>query len=63
MDPRPVSVAVLAFGVLLYIAAVAGLLFAEATPPTDVGALSVLIVCVLFGIYGFLLLKRTQVPA
>lgn len=63
MDPRPLSLAVLAFGVLVYIAAVAGLLFAEPTPPLDVGALSLLIVCVLSGAYGFLLLKRTKVPA
>jgi hypothetical protein len=63
MDPRPVSAAVLAFGVLVYIAAVAGLLFREPTPPLDVGATSVLAVCVLFGVLGFLLLKRTKVPA
>ena len=62
MDPRPVSIAVLAFGVLTYVAAVAGLLFAEPTPPLDVGALSILVVSVLFGVYGFLLLKRTKVP-
>jgi hypothetical protein len=62
MDPRPLSIAVLAFGVLTYIAAVAGVLFAKPTPPTDVGALSLLIVCLLFGVYGFLLLKRTKVP-
>ena len=63
MDPRPLSILVLAFGVLVYIGAVAGLLFAEATPPGDVGALSLLIICLLFGAYGFLLIKRTKVPA
>ncbi|MHB1262099.1 MAG: hypothetical protein ACYC2H_10340 [Thermoplasmatota archaeon] len=63
MDPRPLSVFVLAFGVLVYVAAVAGLLFAEATPPTDVGALSLLVVSLLFGAYGFMLIKRTKVPA
>lgn len=63
MDPRPLSIAVAAFGILVYIAAVAGLLFAEATPVTDVGALSLLVICLLFGGYGFLLIKRTKVPA
>lgn len=63
MDPRPLSAAVLAFGVLVYVAAVAGLLFEESTPPTDVGALSLLVVCALFGVLGFLLLGRTKVPA
>jgi hypothetical protein len=63
MDPRPLSVVVLLFGLIIYIAAVAGVLFAEPTPPTDVGALSLLVTCVLFGAYGFLLVKRTKVPA
>lgn len=63
MDPRPVSAFVLAFGALVYLAAVAGLLFAEATPPADVGALSLLVVSLLFGAFGFLLIKRTKVPA
>jgi hypothetical protein len=63
MDPRPVSVAVLAFGVLVYVAAVAGLLFGQPTPPLDVGATSLVVVCALFGVLGFLLLKRTKVPA
>ncbi|HUR25614.1 MAG TPA: hypothetical protein VM327_06340 [Candidatus Thermoplasmatota archaeon] len=62
MDPRPPALFVLAFGVLTYIAAVAGLLFAKPTPPTDVGAVSLLVVCLLFGVYGFMLLKRTKVP-
>lgn len=63
MDPRPVSIAVLLFGLVLYIAAVSGALFGAATPPTDVGALSVLIVSVLFGALGFLLIGRSKVPA
>jgi hypothetical protein len=63
MDPRPLSIAVLLFGVLVYVAAVAGLLFAEPTPPGDAGALSLLVVCLLFGGYGFLLIRRTKVPA
>ncbi|HJQ92861.1 MAG TPA: hypothetical protein VJ874_01095, partial [Candidatus Thermoplasmatota archaeon] len=63
MDPRPASIAVLAFGILTYVAAVAGLLFAEPTPPADVGALSILLVSLLFGLFGFLLLRRTTVPA
>jgi hypothetical protein len=63
MDPRPLSVLVLAFGILLYVGSVAGLLFARPTPPTDVGALSTFVVCLLFGIPGFLLLRRSQVPA
>ncbi|MEA3136367.1 MAG: hypothetical protein QOJ26_194 [Thermoplasmata archaeon] len=62
MDPRPLSVAVLLFGVLVYVAAVAGLLFAEPTPPADVGALSLLVTCLLFGGYGFFLVNRTKVP-
>lgn len=63
MDPRPLSIAVLLFGVLVYAAAVAGLLFERATPPGDAGALSLLVVCVLFGAYGFMLLGRRKVPA
>jgi hypothetical protein len=63
MDPRPLSIAVLLFGVLVYAAAVAGLLFAEPTPPGDVGALSLLVVCLLAGAYGFMLLGRSKVPA
>jgi hypothetical protein len=62
MDPRPISAAVLLFGILVYIGAVAGLLFAEPTPVADPGALSLLVVCALFGGYGFLLLGRTKVP-
>jgi hypothetical protein len=62
MDPRPLSIAVLAIGLLIYIGAVAGLLFAKPTPVTDVGALSVLVVSVLFGAFGFLLINRSKVP-
>jgi hypothetical protein len=63
MDPRPVSVVVLVFGLLTYIAAVSGMLFAKPTPPGDVGALSTLVTCVLFGALGFLIVKRSKVPA
>lgn len=63
MDPRPLSVVVLLFGLLTYVGAVSGLLFADPTPPADVGALSILVICVLFGLFGFLLVKRTKVPA
>lgn len=63
MDPRPLSVVVLAFGVAVYLGAVSGALFGGSTPPGDVGALSVLVVCLLFGAFGFLLVGRTKVPA
>ena len=62
MDPRPLSVVVLVFGLLIYVGAVSGALFGQATPPADVGALSTLLVSLLFGAYGFLLVRRTKVP-
>ena len=63
MDPRPLSVLVLLFGLVAYIGAVSGMLFANPTPPGDVGALSTLVTCALFGLFGFLLVKRSKVPA
>jgi hypothetical protein len=63
MDPRPLSVLVLLFGLVVYVGAVSGALFAAASPPTDVGALSTLVVCTLFGVFGFLLIGRRKVPA
>jgi hypothetical protein len=63
MDPRPVSVAVLLYGVLIYVGAVSGAFFAEATPPGDVGALSTLVLALLFGALGFGIVRRSKVPA
>lgn len=62
MDPRPLAIACLAFGLLLYIGAVSGLLFAAATSPGDVGATSTLAVCLLFGALAFPLVHRRKVP-
>jgi hypothetical protein len=63
MDPRPLSIVVLLFGLLTYVGAVSGLLFASPTPPADVGALSTLVLCALFGVFGFLIVKRSKIPA
>jgi hypothetical protein len=52
---RILAIACIALGLLIYVAAVAGLLFAKATPPGDVGALSTLASFLLFGILAFLL--------
>ena len=53
--PRILALVCLAFGLLLYVGAVAGILFAEATPPGDVGALATLVSFLLFGGLLFLL--------
>lgn len=63
MDPRPLSIACIVIGVVLYGGAVSGAFVAHATPPADVGALSSLVTFVLFGAFGFPLVKRTKVPA
>ncbi|MEA3190135.1 MAG: hypothetical protein QOD77_717 [Thermoplasmata archaeon] len=51
---KVLSLASLAFGVLFYVAAVAGLLW-PATPPADVGILSTAGVFILMGLVGLLL--------
>lgn len=56
--PRILALVCLALGLLLYAVAVAGVLFAEATPPGDVGALSTLVTFLLFGGLLFLLDRR-----
>lgn len=53
--PRVLAIVCLALGLLLYVGAVAGILFAEATPPGDVGALATLVTFLLFGGLLFLL--------
>lgn len=63
MDPRPLSIACLAIGLLVYLGAVTGALFARPTPPGDVGAVSTLVTFLLFGALGFPLVRRTKVPA
>jgi hypothetical protein len=63
VDPRPLSIACLAIGILLYGGAVSGVFFAHATPPGDSGALSALVTFLIFGACGFLLIGRSKVPA
>ena len=63
MDPRPLSIACIVIGILLYGGCVAGVFVAHATPPTDPGALSSLVTFVLFGVFGFLIVGRSKVPA
>lgn len=46
---RALGWSVIAVAVLVYVLALAGVLFAAATPPLDVGAVSVLGVGLLFG--------------
>ena len=49
------SVASLVAGFLIYVLAVSGMLFAKATPPGDLGLVSVTIVLVGFGLGGLVL--------
>jgi hypothetical protein len=63
MDPRPLSVACLVIGIVVYGGAVSGAFFAHATPPADLGALSMLVSFLLFGGLGFALVRRSRVPA
>ena len=56
---RSLAIVCIALGLLIYIGAVAGLLFAEATPPGDVGALSTLVSFLLFGGLAFLLSRES----
>lgn len=53
--PRLLASLCIALGLLIYIGAVAGILFAEATPPGDVGALSTLAAFLLFAAFAFFL--------
>ena len=48
--PKLLGFTCIALGALVYLGAVAGVFFAESTPPADVGALSWLVVGVLFGL-------------
>lgn len=45
-------------GVVFYLAGVSGLLFGNATPPGDVGLVSVTLVLVLFGVVGIMLTRK-----
>lgn len=47
--PQALGWACIVLGVVIYLGAVAGVLFGAATSPLDVGALSALAVCLLFG--------------
>ncbi len=49
------SIASIAFGVILYLTSVLGLFFEAASPPGDVGLLSTVGIFVLFGVLGLLL--------
>jgi hypothetical protein len=49
------SLALLALGILIFIAAVAGVLFGKATPATDIGLYSTTVVFLGFGVGGLLL--------
>ena len=62
MDPRPLSVACIVLGIVVYLGAVSGAFFGHATPPADPGALGTLITLVLYGAFGFLLVGRRKVP-
>ncbi len=48
--PKLLGIASIALGALVYLGAVAGVFFAEATPPLDSGAVSYLVTAVLFGV-------------
>ena len=50
--PKLLGIVCIALGALVYLGAVAGVFFAQATPPADVGALSWLVLGVLFGLGG-----------
>jgi hypothetical protein len=52
---RLLAVACIALGLLVYVGAVAGVLFAESTPPGDVGATATLLTLLLFGVLGLAL--------
>lgn len=53
--------AVIALGVAIYLGAVGGVLFGGATPPLDVGAVSTLVVCLLFGALALALSRKPAV--
>lgn len=55
---RPLAIVCIVLGLGIYLAAVSGALFAEATPPLDVGAVSTLLTFLLFGVLAFLLDRR-----
>ena len=62
MGPRPLAIVCIVAGLLIYVGAVAGILFGEATPPGDVGALSALVMFLLFGGLSFLLSREAPGP-
>lgn len=53
--------AVIVLGVAIYLGAVGGVLFGDATPPLDVGATSVLVVCLLFGALSLAVSRKPAV--
>ena len=55
--PKILGIASLAFGVVVYLGAVAGVFFDGNTPPLDVGAVSFLLMGVLFGLCGLALAR------
>lgn len=57
---KPLAVLALVVGIGIYLGAVSGALFGAATRPTDVGALTTLVVGVLFGGLGLLLGRQPQ---
>ena len=59
---KPLAALALLVGAGIYLGAVSGALFEEATPPGDVGALTTLAMGLLFGGLG-LLAGRTPKPA
>jgi len=55
------SIASLAFGVLFYVASVAGLLWSKPTPPLDHGLVPTAAVFVLFGLVGLVVARGQPV--
>lgn len=63
MGPRALAIVCIVAGLLIYLGAVAGVFFADPTPPGDVGALSTLFSFLLFGGLAFLLSRAPPGPA
>lgn len=55
--PKVLGIASIALGAIVYLGAVAGVLFGGSTPPFDVGAVSFLLIGVLFGLGGLALAR------